>query len=208
MTGILLTGSGITIADIEAIARRNATVEVSGAVRERLIAARRILEGAAASGQQIYGMNTGLGANLKTAVTGDFEAFQLQLIRGRGMAVGEALPRDATRAVIAARLSMLAVGGSGISLPVFEALLAMLNAGVHPVMPSIGSIGAGDLVLLSAMARALIGEGKAEYRGIVYPAIEALELAGLAPASLQPKDVLSKREMGYRTKGWQQRTHG
>ncbi len=191
MTGILLAGSGITIADIEAIARCDATVEVSGAVRERLIAARRILEGAAASGQQIYGMNTGLGANLKTAVTGDFEAFQLQLIRGRGMAVGEALPRDATRAVIAARLSMLAVGGSGISLPVFEALLAMLNAGVHPVMPSIGSIGAGDLVLLSAMARALIGEGKAEYRGIVYPAIEALELAGLAPASLQPKDGIS-----------------
>ncbi|GAA3080398.1 histidine ammonia-lyase [Rhizobium viscosum] len=191
MTGILLTGSGITIADIEAIARRDATVDVSDAVRDQLIAARRILEGAAASGQQIYGMNTGLGANLKTAVTGDFEAFQLQLIRGRGMAVGEALPRDATRAVIAARLSMLAVGGSGISLPVFEALLAMLNAGVHPVMPSIGSIGAGDLVLLSAMARALIGEGKAEYRGIVYPAIEALELADLAPANLQPKDGIS-----------------
>ena len=56
MTGILLAGSGITIADIEAIARCDATVEVSGAVRERLIAARRILEGAAASGQQIYGM--------------------------------------------------------------------------------------------------------------------------------------------------------
>lgn len=191
MTEILLTGSDITIADIVAIARRDATVEASDAVRERLIAARHVLESAAAAGQQIYGLNTGLGANLKTAVTGHFEAFQLQLIRGRGMAVGEALPRDATRAVIAARLSMLAVGGSGISLPVFEALLAMLNAGVHPVMPSIGSIGAGDLVLLSAMARALVGEGRAEYRGIIYPASEALELAGLVPASLQPKDGLS-----------------
>ncbi len=191
MTEILLTGSGVTISDIVTIARRDAAVEASDAVRERLIAARRILEGAAAAGQQIYGMNTGLGANLKTAVTGDFEAFQLQLIRGRGMAVGEALPRDATRAVIAARLSMLAVGGSGISLPVFEALLAMLNAGVHPVMPSLGSIGAGDLVLLSAMARALVGEGKAEYRGIIYSANEALELAGLVPASLQPKDGIS-----------------
>ena len=191
MTEILLTGSGVTISDIVTIARRAAAVEASDAVRKRLIAARRILEGAAAAGQQIYGMNTGLGANLKTAVTIDLEAFQLQLIRGRGMAVGEALPRDVTRAVIAARLSMLAVGGSGISLPVFEALLAMLNAGVHPVMPSIGSIGAGDLVLLSAMARALVGEGKAEYRGIVYPASEALQMAGLAPASLQPKDGLS-----------------
>ncbi|MBB3660610.1 histidine ammonia-lyase [Rhizobium sp. BK650] len=191
MTGVLLTGSGITIADIVAIARRNAKVEVSDAVRERLIAARRILEGAAASGQQIYGMNTGLGANLRMAVTGEFEAFQLQLIRGRGMAVGEALPRDATRAVIAARLSMLAVGGSGISLSVFDALLAMLNAGVHPIMPSIGSIGAGDLVLLSAVARALAGEGRAEYRGSVYAAGEALSLAGLASVTLRPKDGIS-----------------
>lgn len=188
---VRFAGSRITIADIVAIARRDAAVEVADAVRKRLVAARRILENAAAAGQQIYGMNTGLGANLKTAVTGDVAAFQLQLIRGRGMAVGEPLPREATRAVIAARLSMLAAGGSGISLPVFDALLAMLNAGVHPIMPSIGSIGAGDLVLLSAMARALIGEGRAEYRGTVHPASEALRLSGLSPARLEPKDGIS-----------------
>ncbi len=191
MTPVDLTGSGIAIADIVAIARKDASVGIADEVRERLVVARRILEDAAAAGQQIYGMNTGLGANLKTAVTGAFEAFQLQLIRGRGMAVGPALPRDATRAVIAARLTMLAVGGSGISLPIFEALVAMLNAGVHPVMPAIGSIGAGDLVLLSAMARSLVGEGEAEYRGDVYPAGEALNLAGLAPAVLRPKDGIS-----------------
>jgi len=191
MTNVVLTGSGISIADIVAIARQDAVVGVAGPVRERLIAARRILENAAAGGQQIYGMNTGLGANLKTAVAGDFEAFQLQLVRGRGMAVGNPLSREATRAVVAARLAMLAVGGSGISLSVFEALLAMLNAGVHPAMPSIGSIGAGDLVLLSAMARVLVGEGRAEYRGSVYPADEALSLAGLVPVTLRPKDGIS-----------------
>ncbi|WP_454857391.1 HAL/PAL/TAL family ammonia-lyase [Rhizobium binxianense] len=191
MSRVLLTRSGTTIADIVAVARRDAVVEACPEVGDRLASARRILEKAAASGQQIYGMNTGLGANLKTAVTGDFEAFQMQLIRGRGMAVGEPLPRDATRAVIAARLSMLAVGGSGISPSVFEALLALLNARVHPVMPSIGSIGAGDLVLLSAMARVLVGEGKAEYEGAIHPAHEALRLAGLAPATLQPKDGIS-----------------
>lgn len=191
MTRILLTGSGTTIRDIAAIARQDGMVEVTPLVRDRLITARRVLEEAASGGQQIYGMNTGLGANLKTSVTGDFEAFQLQLIRGRGVAVGQPLSRDVTRAVIAARLSMLAVGGSGISLPTFQALLAMLNAGIHPVMPSIGSIGAGDLVLLSAMGRVLIGEGKAEYRGTIHPAGEALKLAGLAPANLQPKDGIS-----------------
>ncbi|TWF58452.1 HAL/PAL/TAL family ammonia-lyase [Neorhizobium alkalisoli] len=191
MTTIRLTGEGGTIADIAAIARGDAQVAADERVIARLVEARLILESAAASGQQIYGMNTGLGANLKTAVTEDFAAFQLQLIRGRGMAVGPAFSRDAARAIIAARLSMLAVGGSGISPSVFEALMAMLNAGVTPVMPSIGSIGAGDLVLLSAMARALVGEGEADYQGVTYPAAEALERAGLEPAVLQPKDGIS-----------------
>jgi histidine ammonia-lyase len=136
-------------------------------------------------------MNTGLGANLKTAVERDHQAFQRQLVRGRGVAVGKPLPRDAARAVIAARLAMLAVGGSGISPDTFAALLAMLNAGVQPAMPSIGSIGAGDLVMLSAMARCLIGEGRAEYRGDILGAAEALGLAGLQPAVLQPKDGIS-----------------
>lgn len=188
---IEFSGGHVTIEDIAAIARDHQAVAASAMVRGRLLTARRILEEAAAAGQQIYGMNTGLGANLKTAVTGDFEAFQLTLIRGRGMAVGESLKRDATRAVMAARLAMLSVGGSGISLSVFEALLAMLNAGVHPVMPSLGSIGAGDLVLLSAMARALVGEGEAELEGHVHPAHEALRLAGLSPVGLQPKDGIS-----------------
>lgn len=191
MTPVQLRGEGITIADIVAIARHDIVVEATSEVMERLVRARKILEVAAASGQQVYGMNTGLGANLKTAVEGDHQAFQRQLVRGRGVAVGQPLSRDVTRAVIAARLSMLAVGGSGISPEAFSALLAMLNAKVHPEMPSIGSIGAGDLVMLSAMARCLIGEGRAEYLGEALEASEALGRAGLAPAVLRPKDGIS-----------------
>ena len=191
MTTIRLSGSGVTIPDIAAIARKPVQVVADERVTARLVEARLLLERVAASGQPIYGMNTGLGANLKTAVTDEFAAFQLQLIRGRGMAVGEPVSREVTRAVTAARLAMLAVGGSGISPGVFEALLALLNAGIHPVMRSIGSIGAGDLVLLSAMARVLVGEGEAEYRGEVLPAAEALSRAGLQPAVLQPKDGIA-----------------
>jgi histidine ammonia-lyase len=191
MTTIRLAGSGVSIADIAAIARQHAQVSADERVIARLVEARLVLESVAASGQPIYGMNTGLGANLKTAVTEDFAAFQLQLIRGRGMAVGEPLSRDVTRAVVATRLAMLAVGGSGISPGVFEALLALLNAGVHPVMRSVGSIGAGDLVLLSAMARGLVGEGEAEYQGDILPASEALGRAGLEPVTLQPKDGIA-----------------
>lgn len=191
MMPVRLTGEGITIADIAAIARHDALVEASPETVERLFRARKILEAAAEAGQQIYGMNTGLGANLKTAVEGDRQAFQRQLVCGRGVAVGQPLPRDMTRAVIAARLAMLAVGGSGISPETFSALLALLNAKVHPQMPSVGSIGAGDLVMLSAMARGLIGEGRAEYLGDVLDASEALGKARLEPAILRPKDGIS-----------------
>nr|WP_259665548.1 aromatic amino acid lyase [Rhizobium bangladeshense] len=80
---------------------------------------------------------------------------------------------------------MLAVGGSGISTPVFQALLDLLNARVHPLIQSIGSIGAGDLLLLFAVARCLVGEGKAEYAGAIHPAHEALRMAGLTPVTLR-----------------------
>ncbi|TIM00118.1 MAG: histidine ammonia-lyase, partial [Mesorhizobium sp.] len=127
----------------------------------RLEKARKVLDQAAASGQKIYGLNTGLGANLGTAVDGDAGAFQRQLLEGRSGAVGEVLPVEAVRATMAARAAMLSVGGSGLSPSVFVALVDALNAGVHPVMPSLGSIGAGDLVLMTALARMLTGEGEA-----------------------------------------------
>ena len=188
---VRLDGSGIRIADIVAVARDGATVEAGPDVPQRLRHARAILEKAAASGHQIYGMNTGLGANLRTSVGSDDHDFQRRLVLGRGMAVGPALSVAETRAVIAARLAMLAVGGSGISVETFMALVAMLNAGVHPEMPSIGSIGAGDLVQLSAMAQCLIGEGRAEFQGETMTAAEALARAGLIPVVLRPKDGIS-----------------
>ena len=191
MRSVELRGEGTTVSDIAAIAREDALVEISPNVYERLAKARKILDEAAASGQQIYGYNTGLGANLKTRVTADVEAFQIQLVHGRSVGVGPSLPRDVTRAVLAARLAMFCVGGSGISTEVFDSLLSLLNRRVHPVVPSIGSIGAGDLVLLTAIAQTLIGEGDAEYEGAAYPSAQALSHAGLVPTRLGPKDGLS-----------------
>jgi histidine ammonia-lyase len=191
MSTVRLKEGGVTIGDIVEIARGDAVVETAPEVFDRLGKARAILEAAAAAGQPIYGMNTGLGANLKTPVESEHAAFQRQLVRGRGVAVGPVLPRDVTRAVIAARLAMLSVGGSGISPETYGALAAMLNAHVHPQMPSTGSIGAGDLVMLSAMARCLIGEGRAEFERQILDAGDALKRAGLEPARLKPKDGIS-----------------
>ena len=191
MSPLVLTGAGVSIDDVVAAARNACRVEVTSAVLEKLHKARQVLDAAAAGGQQIYGLNTGLGANLVTAVEGEASAFQRQLIEGRSAAVGEALPVAAVRAAMFARIAMLASGGSGLSPRVFTALVEALNAGVHPVMPSLGSIGAGDLLLMTAIARMLIGDGEAEYQGRRMPAAKALMMARLAPVTLWPKDGLS-----------------
>ena len=191
MSPLVLTGAGVSIEDVAAVAREACRIEVTPTVIERLGTARKVLDEAAAGGQQIYGLNTGLGANLGTSVEGDASAFQRQLLDGRGAAVGEALPVETVRATMFARVAMLSAGGSGLSPHVFTALIEALNAGVHPVMPSLGSIGAGDLVLMTAIARMLIAEGEADYQGRRMPSAKALMMARLAPVSLAPKDGLS-----------------
>ncbi|RWE77025.1 MAG: histidine ammonia-lyase [Mesorhizobium sp.] len=191
MSPLVLTGAGVSIEDVAAVARNSDKVEVTPLVIEKLGKARKVLDEAAAGGQQIYGLNTGLGANLGTAVEGDASAFQRQLLDGRGAAVGEALPIQTVRAVMFARIAMLSAGGSGLSQHVFTALVEALNAGVHPVMPSLGSIGAGDLVMMTAIAHTLIGEGDADYQSRRMPSAKALMMARLAPVSLAPKDGLS-----------------
>lgn len=191
MSPLVLTGAGVNVGDVATVARAARKVEIGPDVLGKLERARKVLDQAAASGQQIYGLNTGLGANLGTSVEGDASAFQRQLLEGRSGAVGEALPVEAVRATMLARLTMLSAGGSGLSPAVFVALVEALNAGVHPVMPSLGSIGAGDLVLMTALARLLIGEGEADYQGRRMPAAKALTMARLAPISLAPKDGLS-----------------
>ncbi|PBB78134.1 histidine ammonia-lyase [Mesorhizobium sp. WSM3879] len=191
MTPLVLTGAGVSIEDVAAVARSAGKVEITPAVIEKLGKARQVLDDAAAGGQQIYGLNTGLGANLGAAVEGDAGAFQRQLLDGRGAAVGNPLPAQLVRAAMFARIAMLSAGGSGLSPHVLTALVDLLNAGIHPVMPSLGSIGAGDLVLMTAIAHTLIGEGDADYQGRRMPSAKALMMARLAPVSLAPKDGLS-----------------
>lgn len=187
---VWLTGSDATVESIAKVARQEVLLAPTQDVLARLSGARAILDEVAASGQKIYGLNTGLGANLGASVV-DPDDFQLALVRGRGMAFGPAYGREETRAIMAARLAMLSTGGSGISPRVFAGLADMLNAAIHPVMPSIGSTGASDLVLLSALAQALAGEGMVEHLGEIIPAHAALSRAGLETQGFAPKDGLS-----------------
>ncbi|WP_430245260.1 HAL/PAL/TAL family ammonia-lyase [Neorhizobium sp. DAR64861/K0K2] len=186
---ITFAGTAPTIGDIVAIARHTAHLVISPEVEEKILAARTVVDRYVASDVPVYGLTTGLGAGVDTRLaTEDLVAFQLRVPQARAVGVGSALPREAVRAMMAVRIAGMAAGGAGVSLPVFSGLVAALNAGVHPVVPSLGSIGAADLAPLAHMGRALLGDGEAEFGGTVMAAAEALSKAGLATLPLAPKD--------------------
>lgn len=179
----------LTTADIVAIARDGAKLQISAAAEARVLAARAVVERYAASEVPVYGLTTALGAGVDTRLSNDdLVAFQRRTVPARAVAVGQPAPTEVVRAMMAVRAAGMMAGGSGVSLPVLQGLVAALNARVHPVVPGLGSIGAGDLAPLAHMADGLLGAGEAEYRGMTMPAAEALAAAGLKPLDLGPKD--------------------
>jgi histidine ammonia-lyase len=153
---------------------------------------RAALERALAEARPVYGLTTGLGARVVEAVAPERAAEQsARIVRGRAAAVGEPLPAEAVRAAMLARLNGLCAGGSGASPGVAETLAAMLNAGVHPVVPRSGSIGSGDLCLLAHVGLVVMGEGEAEVGDDRLAGADALRRAGLQPAALGPGDGLA-----------------
>jgi histidine ammonia-lyase len=167
-------------------------VALAPAAVERLRAARAIVERYAAGDEPIYGLNTGLGGNLRHRIpAAEIEAFQATLIRGRCIGVGEPFPERVCRAVLLCRIVGMARGGSGVSPAVLDLMIGLFNAGLAPVIPGRGSIGAADLGLCAHLGAALIGLGEIYSAGRRLPAAEALAGAGLAPARLGPKDGLA-----------------
>ena len=144
------------------------------------------------SGEPIYGLTPGIG-HLKDTRLPDEELRRAQqvLVMTHAGGIGSALPTALVRAALMVRLNGIARGGSGASPAVAETLAAMLNAGVHPVVAETGSVGAGDLAQMAAIALVAIGMGSAEHAGEVLPGAEALRRAGIGPLELEPKDGLA-----------------
>lgn len=188
--GVVILGDhSITVDDVAAIARGRRPAALSRGARERMATVRAVVERHVAEDVPVYGLTTGLGAGVDTRLAAaDLAAFQRRVPFARAVGVGEAMPAEEVRAMMAARAAGMAVGQSGVSPAVAEALVAALNAGFHPVVPSIGSIGAADLAPLAHMAVALLGEGEAEFGGARLPGADALARAGLAPLALGVKD--------------------
>jgi len=192
----MLGQAALTLGRIAAVARDGAVVSLGPAARTRMIASRAVIDSVLAGGAAapaVYGVNTGFGALAEVRISPDeIRALQRNLVRSHSCGLGVALPRDAVRAMMLLRAAVLARGHSGARPEVADFLCNMLNAGVHPVIPSRGSVGAsGDLAPLAHLALGMIGEGRAELGGEILPAAEALARAGLAPLELQAKEGLT-----------------
>ncbi|MFE0758310.1 histidine ammonia-lyase [Inquilinus sp. NPDC058860] len=188
---IRLGAGPLSTRDLLAIARNGAAVALDEAALQRIEAGHRALEALAAAGAAIYGVSTGLGAAVDTRIAPDAAAVQRRIPPGRAVGVGREARADEVRAIIAARLAGLCCGRSGASRAVAEALAALLNQGVHPVVPMTGSVGEADLPPLSHIALVLLGRGEAEFQGEILPAAEALARAGIAPPEFGLKDGLA-----------------
>ncbi|ALC84784.1 histidine ammonia-lyase [Bacillus sp. FJAT-22090] len=159
----------------------------------RVRASRERIEKQLRDGKVIYGVNTGFGKLSDIEIEKeDIAKLQLNLLRADAVGVGDPLPTPVVRAMMVLRANALAKGFSGIKEDTLLLLVNMINKGVHPIVPSKGSVGAsGDLAPLAHVAIVLIGEGKAEYEGEILSGAEALKRAGLTPVSLEAKEGLA-----------------
>ena len=194
MPPLPLTGRDLTIDNVIEVARGRRAVELDAGAADRMRASRAVIERLVADGATVYGVTTGFGDLADTRVEpAETAALQRNLVRSHAAGVGEPLPDEVVRAMLVLRANALAVGLSGVRVEVVELLAAMLNAAIHPVVPSRGSLGAsGDLAPLAHVALVLIGEGEATVDGAgPGSGAEALARAGLEAIELQAKEGLA-----------------
>src|SRR4051812_22217116 len=192
---VVLDGERLTLESLASIADGHETVALDARAAAAVDAARTVVDRHAGGDAPVYGINTGFGSLAEVKIPRDaLGALQRNLLRSHAAGVDEALPVRAVRAMMALRANVLAKGYSGIRRSTLNLLIAALNARVHPVVPSRGSVGAsGDLAPLAHLSLVLIGEGSATVgeAADVVDGAAALARAGLAPVELGPKEGLA-----------------
>ncbi len=189
-----LSGEDLTVEHVWDVAVEGAPVSLADSARQRMEAARALVERAAHGSQEhTYGINTGFGRFVSASIPEELtEELQLRLLRSHACGVGEPYPPEIVRAAMVLRANALAKGYSGARVETVELLIECINRGVLPNVPSRGSVGAsGDLAPLAHLALPLVGEGQAWLEGELLPGGFALTRVGLAPVRLQAKEGLS-----------------
>lgn len=192
MTPYQITGQSLTIDDVVSVADGR-PAQLDSAILPAIKRSRAAVEKLIADGAVAYGITTGFG-RFKDRIISPDEARQLQLnlVRSHAVGVGPLLPERVVRAMLLTRANTLAKGYSGVRVEVIDQLLNLLNAGVHPCIPSQGSLGAsGDLAPLAHLTLVMIGEGEAFYKGEKVSGEVALGRANLKPITLKAKEGLA-----------------
>jgi histidine ammonia-lyase len=190
---IVLDGSSLTVEQVVLIARDREPVELSGEALERIRGSRAMLEDKLAAREVMYGTNTGIGEFSEVVLDDEqVEEFQRFLVYNHAAGIGPPMAEDVVRGAIAGRINVHAKGYSGCRSEIPQTYVAMLNAGVTPVVAERGSVGAsGDLAPMAQIALLLLGEGEAYYEGERLPGAEAMARAGIATPGLRARDGLA-----------------
>src|SRR6201985_2647549 len=193
MTAIEINGNNLTFNELRQVVYERRPVALASDAREKVVAAREVVEKLLRENRVAYAINTGVGKLSDVHIQpAQNRQLQVNLILSHSAGVGEARSQEETRAMMLLRASSLAKGFSGVRPVVIELICAMLNKGVHPVVPSQGSVGAsGDLAPLAHLALVTIGEGEATYQGRKMGGGDAMHAAGISPLVLAAKEGLA-----------------
>lgn len=188
-----LNGQPFSLQQIARVAKGAEHVTLADAARARVEASRNSIEKILMEGRVVYGVNTGFGKLSDYSIAPEeLRALQLNVVRSHACGVGSPLSEMETRVMLFLRANVLALGYSGARLVVVETLIAMLERGVHPLIPEKGSVGAsGDLAPLAHLALVVIGEGEAVYQGERITGGEAMRRASIEPLRLEAKEGIA-----------------
>ena len=188
---VSISSDSMTLEDVLSVAD-GAPVELASDASDLIGRSRSVVDEAISRGEAIYGVTTGVGhardQRLPEDALATMQPFLVEMHLG---AIGAPLATELVRAGMVVRLNGFARGGSGVSPAVVRTLEAMINNGIHPIIPRSGSVGAGDLGQLALLGRAILGRGEVEWKGQRVPAADALQQIGITPPTLEPKDALA-----------------
>ena len=190
---VVIDGKSLRIDQVLKVARENEEVKLSQEACAKVKASRGLLDKWVSESKVVYGLNTGCGPLNGLAIPANkLEQLQENLIRSHASGVGNTFPNEAVRAMMLIRANVLARGFSGVRLNTLTTLVDMINAGICPIVPEHGSLGAsGDLVPLSHIALGLMGEGTVEFQGEHLMARDAFDKAKIEPVKLSVKEGLA-----------------
>lgn len=189
---VKLSGKNLTISQFVRVVREGATVELDNIAMEKVRSARDFVFKMTSSDVPVYGFNRGVGVNKDREIVGKYyEDYNTNLILSHTLGVEPELSEEIVRAVLLARLNTLLLGHTGIQPQIVEMYKHFLNNRIHPIIPSRGSIGEGDITNLSHIGLAMIGQGEVHYNGQRMSAHKAIEKAGMKRIVLGPKDGLA-----------------